>query len=353
MLRASRFGLRWGGIAGRFGRQSMKLAALAVWLLTGVALATPAPPAVPERTSIEGREYVRLTDWAQARNFQLAWLSKQDLVLSNKTTRLGFTVNSQKASLNGVNVYLAAPVALHQNAPWIGSVDLKTTLQPLLWPTRPPKARLGLICLDPGHGGKDTGKRDGKRLEKEYTLSLARELASHLRKAGYKVFLTRSWDTYVELDERAEIARQRGADLFISLHFNAAPSPDARGVEVYCMTAPHTASTNARGEGAGTGSLPGNLQNDGNILLAYQLQRSITSRLGLEDRGVRRARWAVLANARMPAVLLEGGFMSNPEEARKIYTTAWRRQLAEAVAQAVASYQLAVCPAVAKPARRR
>jgi N-acetylmuramoyl-L-alanine amidase len=141
------------------------------------------------------------------------------------------------------------------------------------------------------------------------------------------------------LDERIETARRRGADLFISLHFNAASASEVRGSEVYCLTPARTASTNARGEGANTGTLPGNLLNEGNLQLAYQIQRALVSRLGMEDRGVRRARWAVLRPARMPAVLVEGGFMSNPSESRNIGSSAWRSQLASAILEGVKSYQ--------------
>jgi N-acetylmuramoyl-L-alanine amidase len=322
----------------------MKFAFAALLLLAGLAGAAPAPLSQLERVSLGGHDYARVADWARLNGFQMTWLSRLELRLTNSSTRLGLTVNSQRISVNGVDVFLSAPVALQNTAPCIALADLQATVQPLLWPTHRAGARASLICLDAGHGGRDTGNREGGRLEKDYTLSLARELASQLRKAGNKVFLTRSWDTYVELDERAEIARQRGAHLFISLHFNAAPSRDANGAEVYCLTPPRTASTNARGEGANTGTLPGNLQNDGNIELAYQLQRALINRLGSEDRGVRRARWAVLRPARVPAVLVEAAFMSNPAELKKIDNSAWRRQLAAALAAGVANYQRIMVP---------
>jgi N-acetylmuramoyl-L-alanine amidase len=318
----------------------MKLAASVLLMLAGWAGAAPAPLSQLSRVSLGGREHVRLSDWARSNGFQAAWLNKLDLRLTNRTTRLGFTVNSQRMTLNGVSVFLSAPILLQNPAtPCLAVVDAQATVHPLLWPARGGESRLRLICLDPGHGGRDTGNREGKRLEKDYALALARELAAQLRKAGYTVFLTRSWDTFVDLDTRVEIARQRGAQLFISLHFNAAANSDARGAEVYCLTPPHTASTNARGEGAETGPLRGNRQNERNLQLAYQLQRSLVGRLGLEDRGVRRARWAVLRPAPMPAVLVEAGFMSNPAEGGKIATSPWRRELAAALLEGVRSYQ--------------
>ena len=322
-------------------------AALSLWMLCAslAVLAAPAPPSQLERFSISGREYVRVADWAKLNGFQGSWLSKQEFLLTNKSARLSFTADVQKFSLNGTILWLSAPIALRNGTAFIAPVDLQTTIQPLLRPKRNAAgSRVKLICLDPGHGGKDTGNVEGKQFEKEYSLLLARELSAQLRKAGYKVFLTRSWDTFVELDERPELARARKADLFISLHFNAAGG-DAKGAEVYCLTPSHTASTNARGEGAETGSYVGNAQNEKNVLLAYQLQKSLINRLGMEDRGVRRARWAVLRPARMPAVLIEGGFMSNAAEVKKIYSAAWRRQLAGAIVEGVKGYARSVDPA--------
>jgi N-acetylmuramoyl-L-alanine amidase len=321
----------------------MKSAALALLLVVGLAAAVSAPAGSLDRFSINGHEYVRLADWGRLNGLELSWASRLEPRLTGGNTRLGFTVNTQKITANGVNVWISAPVALHNGAPCVALVDVQATLESLLSPVHR-TARPSLICLDPGHGGRDTGNREGSRSEKDCTLSLARELAAQLRKAGFKVYLTRSWDTYVELDERIDTARRRGADLFISLHFNAAPASEVRGSEVYCLTPPHTASTNARGEGAHTGALPGNLQNDANLQLAWQIQRALISRMGLEDRGVRRARWAVLRPARMPAVLVEGGFMSNPTESRNIASSAWRSQLATAIVEGVCSYAKRMAP---------
>jgi N-acetylmuramoyl-L-alanine amidase len=175
---------------------------------------------------------------------------------------------------------------------------------------------------------------------------LAQELGTQLRKAGYTVSFTRTSDIFVDLPVRTDIARRRGADLFISLHFNSAgyTSSDVRGVEVYCMTPQRASSTNARGEGGSTGAYPGNINNARNMVLAYEIQKAVTQGAGLEDRGVKRARFEVLRGAEMPAVLIEGGFMSNPAEARKIFSISWRRQMAQAIADGVSRYTRIVQP---------
>lgn len=329
-------------------RASLKLT-IAILLLGVATLSAPAqatPTRLPQ-VSISGHDYVRIEDWARSVSLQPKWLSKGELQITSKWSRAVFTVDQRKISLNGVNVWLSAPVAAYHGSLCIMPVDVTTVLQPVLFPK---KLRAGQrvqnIVIDPGHGGKDPGNQEGREQEKKYTLLLARELAAQLGKAGFKTSITRNSDSFVELPTRPDLARRRGADLLLSLHFNSGgrTSEETKGVEVYCLTPAKTSSTNARGEGANTGSSAGNLQNDKNMLLAHQLQKSIVHRVGLEDRGVRRARFAVLRSAEMPAVLIEGGFMSSPSEARKIYDPAWRKQMAAAIVEGVKSYQKQVEP---------
>jgi N-acetylmuramoyl-L-alanine amidase len=108
---------------------------------------------------------------------------------------------------------------------------------------------------------------------------------------------------------------------------------------VYSLTPARASSTNAGGEGADTGPCPGNRHDSANMLLAYQLQRSLVRNLGSEDRAVRRARFAVLRTAQMPAVLIEAGFLSHPVEAKRIYSAEYRRKLAQAIVNGVLAYQ--------------
>ena len=227
------------------------------------------------------------------------------------------------------------------DAIYVSKLDVQTTLQPVLYPVkRHTTTKTASICLDPGHGGKDPGFRVGSNEEKRFTLLLAEELREQLKRAGWKVTLTRTRDTFVELPDRPEVARRKKADLFLSLHFNAvetAPN-SVQGAEVYCLTPTGAPSTNAGGEGGGAGSFSGNRFNDQNMLLAYQLQKCLTRNLAVEDRGVHRARFAVLRDATMPAALIEAGFMSHPVEGKRIFTTEYRRQIARAIVEGVKAY---------------
>jgi N-acetylmuramoyl-L-alanine amidase len=325
----------------------MKLASVCFLLvILSLAFVPHTIEAAPRRQTVQrvsGPAYVRLTEWARSHDFELRWLKKDEtLQLTRQSARLVFTVDSNDADVNGVGVRLLFPIAIRDGVPCLSQLDAQMTLDPIL---SPPRSRRGAsvtrICLDAGHGGIDSGNRVRSFQEKTYTLLLAQELATQLTRAGYKVTLTRDSDRFIELSERAAIAKRRSADLFISLHFNSAPNSAStvRGAEVYCMTPVGAPSTNARGEGSGAGWYPGNRLNDKNVYLAYQLQKSVTKTLGTEDRGLHRARFAVLRDAVMPAVLIEAGFMSNPAEGRKIFDFGYRKQIAKAIVDGVGAYR--------------
>jgi N-acetylmuramoyl-L-alanine amidase len=224
-------------------------------------------------------------------------------------------------------------------------LDAKSTFEPVL---APPKLKRGsplkTICLDPGHGGKDPGFQVGSSKEKKLTLLFSEELQNQLKRAGWKVSLTRTRDNFVELPTRPDIAKRRKADLFVSLHFNSteAASATVKGVEVYCLTPAGAPSTNAGGEGGGAGWFAGNHYNDENMFLAYELQKTLAHEVPVDDRGVHRARFWVLRDAAMPAVLIEAGFLSHPVEGRKIASPAYRRQLASAIVDGLDAYRRGV-----------
>ncbi len=304
---------------------------------------------------INGHNYTPLGDWAHANGFfGFTRDHGQEIVLTNRTAQMVFDVNSAQAEINGVNVRLSFPVANVKGVPFIAQLDLDKTIRPLLYPSRyiAPK-KITTICLDPGHGGKDTGNRVGfgffGHSEKTYTLALALELRDQLKRAGFNVILTRTKDVYVDLPLRPDFANQHGADLFVSLHFNAAQTGknEVEGPETYCITPVGAASSNAQGEGGDDGATTANRSEYQSLLLAYQMEKSLVRNLGVEDRGVRRARFAVLRDAEMPAILIEGGYMTHPTEGKKIFDAAYRRQMAAAIVRGILSYQRLTAPAVA------
>ncbi len=300
-----------------------------------------------------------LADWARGNGFYGFTRNRGlEIVLTNRTARLVFDVNSAQAEINGVNVRLSFPVANVKGVPLIAQLDLDKTIRPLLFPSRyvEPK-KITTICLDPGHGGKDPGNQVGgvggffAHKEKTYTLLLAFELRDQLKKLGFNVILTRTKDTYVDLPARSATANKAGADLFVSLHFNATQTgkDEVSGPETYCITPVGAASSNAQGENGDDGPTMANRYESKSLVFAYQMEKSLVRNLGVEDRGVRRARFAVLRDAVMPAILIEGGYMTNPTESKKIYDAAYRKQMAAAIVKGILAYQKLTAPPVAPP----
>ena len=327
------------------GMKSAYPSLLLVMLALVSARSAAAVPNATASVRVAPPAYVRLADWAKVNGFRFHWLKPDETIeLTNHASRLLLTVDSRETQINGVQVWLLFPVTAHNGVAWLAQLDGEATLHPLLVPPRGRPHRIRSVCLDPGHGGKDPGNQVGSYQEKHYTLLLAQEVRGQLAAAGFKVALTRNTDEFIALPTRPELAKRRGADVFVSLHFNAADSgrDTVKGAEVYCLTPAGAASTNARGEGAGAGWFAGNRQNDQNLFLAYQMQKALTRELAVEDRGVRRARFAVLRDAVMPAVLIEAGFMSHPVEGRKIFSAAYRQKMAQAIVAGLLAYARAM-----------
>src|SRR5882724_6361119 len=134
---------------------------------------------------INGQSYVSLTDWARVNSFRVALLARDEIILTNKTSRLVFDTDSADAKINGVNVRLSFPIA---KGALISQLDLDTAVRPLVFLQKFSPKKITTICLDPGHGGKDTGNRVPGFFwhnEKNYTLPLALELREQLKALGF------------------------------------------------------------------------------------------------------------------------------------------------------------------------
>ena len=313
-------------------------------LLLAAALLAP----VLRAASINGHGYTPLSNWAVANGFHLQSRAGVAVAYTNRTVRLVFEKDSRTAEINGANVAMSFPAALDKGEMLVSQLDLAKTVDALIYAPAGRK-KISTIVLDPGHGGKDTGNRVAGRSEKTYTLLLAQELADQLRAAGFKVSLTRTKDTFVELPVRPDIANRKHADLFVSLHFNATASGQAEvsGPETYCITPIGAASSNAQGEGANYGATPANVSEKKSLLLAYSVQRALVKNLGAEDRSVRRARFAVLRDCEMPAILVESGYMTHPVEGKKIFDAGYRKRIAAAIVKGIVNYQKLTAPPIA------
>jgi N-acetylmuramoyl-L-alanine amidase len=248
----------------------------------------------------------------------------------------------QVAYWNGLEFHLGFAPQVVNGQPVLNSLDLTKNIEPLLHPLTLPESTNRVIVIDPGHGGSNLGTRsilDGAH-EKEFALDWAKRLASILETNGWKVFLTRTSDIDMSLSNRVDFADALKADLFVSLHFNADPSPtnhEQGGIETYCVTPTGMPSTLKRDfEDDASLVFPNNRFDTENFQYALRIQRGLLKVTGARDHGVRRARFmTVLRGQNRPSVLVEGGYLSNPREARHIADPAYRKKLAEAVAAAL------------------
>jgi N-acetylmuramoyl-L-alanine amidase len=251
-----------------------------------------------------------------------------------------FALGNRNARWNGVLVGLGYAPKMLAGRLQVHSLDLEKNLAPLLDPAPPPPAKGRLIVIDPGHGGANGGAQsvhNGRR-ESELTLDWARRLQAMLETNGWQVVLTRTNDVELDLPARVAVADRVDADLFVSLHFNtAAPDPAPVGLETYCLTPAGLPSNLTRGYADPVWrTLPNNAFDTSNVQCAARIHRALVSTTGAVDRGVRRARFMdVLGPQRRAAVLVEGGFLSSPREARLVADADYRQKLARAMATAI------------------
>lgn len=310
----------------------------------------PRPASPPVVLKINGAAYVDVRTVLPRQGVKSSWVER------GKRARYQFargTIelehDNRDMVINGFRVLLGDAAVLRAGVFYVSRIDADKLLRPILAPaTVPPPLppSLRVIVIDPGHGGQDTGTQNKplKMDEKVFALDVATRLTALLRDQGYKVIMTRTDDRFIPLPQRAEIANKAGADLFVSVHFNAVGgTPAVRGSETYLMTPQYQRSTGSpKAEPSDRESNPGNQHDAWNALLGYHMHASVISRLGSEDRGMKHARFAVLRLVQCPAVLVEAGYLSNTEEARKIATPAYRQQIAESFAKGIASYAQAI-----------
>jgi N-acetylmuramoyl-L-alanine amidase len=214
------------------------------------------------------------------------------------------------------------------------------------------------IVIDPGHGGKEVGAvGQGGLLEKDVTLSVARKLAASLAsKTGARVVLTREDDSLVTLDQRTAIANQYKADLFLSVHMNAAVVKGAKGSETYYLSleaSDELARKAAETENASAAADP---SSDLKLILwdlaqqayieessrfATTIQEEMNAASSIANRGVKQGPFKVLVGATMPAALVELGFISNPEEEAKLQSDEFQNAMVAALTRAVERYKTA------------
>ena len=292
--------------------------------------------------SVSGRDYLSFENVATF--YQLQDTPSQDghsATLSDSRVRLQTFANPREIAINGVKQWLSFPTVFQNGQLLVTRFDLAKTIEPCLRPTMIGNvAPARTVVLDAGHGGQDGGGRTTTGSEKDYTLDVIQDLKKSLEAKGLKVVLTRSDDAYLALEQRAEIANTIPDAIFVSVHFNSSSDASANGIEVFAMTPQGAASTADSTVALDQfKQMPGNDFDNASLALATCVHHALLGNVTEEDRGVKRARFAVLRLTHAPAVLIEGGFMTNGMESKEINNPAWRQSLAEAIVAGVRSYQ--------------
>ena len=315
--------------------------AVAGWCLAGV----PACRADNPWTVIKygGGEYLTLRNVAQFYHLQYNHSEGRAVVLQAPGTTIKGDIGSKELIINGIKVIMISDLVEKDGDILLSRLDLTKLVEPILRPNRIRGASaIRTVVIDPGHGGYDHGATSIYGNEKDFALDVGLRLRALLQRRGLNVQMTRSDDTFVPLEERAAFANRFRDGIFVAIHFNAG-SDFGTGIETYTLAPRYVPST---GDDSPSASCmvqcAGNVEDPENMALATAMHASLLSRLPMVDRGIKRARFCVLRLATIPAVLVEGGFVSNPAEAARIAVPAYRQAEAEAIALAIQNYSSAI-----------
>jgi N-acetylmuramoyl-L-alanine amidase len=197
-----------------------------------------------------------------------------------------------------------------------------------------------LVVLDPGHGGQDSGAMCAGMMEKDLTLDVAQRVDRRLREAGLATLMTRGGDNYVSLADRAAMTNRLRDCVLVSIHFNEGNKPVSTGIETYY--AEHQMTSGALRLASWLPFLQ-RVSSEGPNLesqsLAGFIQQALVARTHAVNRGTKTQQFFVLANVQHPAVLVEGGFISNKDDASKLGSVEYREEIAAAISDGILHYR--------------
>ncbi len=255
---------------------------------------------------------------------------------------LEFVRGSREAMINGARSWLCFPLVEKDGKILVSRTDVAKTIEPLLRPQRVANVgKVQTVILDPGHGGHDRGQVSRYGYEKDFALDVARKLRPFLQAKGLRVIMTREGDYFVPLEVRAQIANATRNSIFVSIHFNGTnDDPNATGFEIFSFTPRGAPSTSDSAAAPSSVSMqPGSEVDAQSMALSVCIYHSLLGHIPEFDRGIKRARFAVLRLTRVPAVLIEGGFLTERGESQLIAKKDWRANLAQAIGVGIENYR--------------
>ncbi len=292
--------------------------------------------------AIGGRDYLTLASVAEFYGLGAPTAAGKKFTAAGGGRSLQIEVGSREAVIDGVRHWLAFDAQPGPGGACVSKLDLSRTIDPALRPEKVQGVKpFRTVVLDAGHGGHDNGAQSPFGYEKEFTLDTVRRLRKRLEAAGLRVVQTRNRDVFIELEARPRLANKTPNSIFVSIHYNSADwKPAACGLETYAIS-PLGAPPSGQDAVMARDRQPerGHALEPVDFTLANTVQHALMGRLRSEDRGVKRARFVVLREAATPAILIEGGFLTNPGDAAKIASPAWRESYAAAIAAGILEYK--------------
>lgn len=331
----------------RAGSWFHRVTALVACCALGVApiQAVPSTPADWQTTKIEGREYVSLDSVKSFYNFTKMYRSGGSVILENPKVKMELKVGGNECLMNNVKFVFSNGIESQGDKVYVSRVDLSKLIDPVLRPNFIPNAGdFRTVILDPGHGGKDPGATNPFGTEANYNVKVAGLVKKRLEEKGYKVVMTRDTDVFQSLQQRVEFANAvKENAVYISIHFNSG-GRSARGIETFTLSPPGVSHYGRDFRPDDNQTRTGNEHDSANIALATAVHGTLLYKLSKNtlDRGIKRARFSVLSGVNHPAILLEGGFMTHPYEARLIENPAYQAAIANGIVDAVGKYRFAV-----------
>ena len=294
---------------------------------------------------IGGDDYVSVGSIKQFYHFTKLTRNGPTNTLENAKIMVNLNVGSTECIMNKVKFVLSKPVGEIDSNAYVSRTDLAKLIDPVLRPNFIKNAgNFKTVILDAGHGGKDRGITSAYGTEADYTLKVAYLIKEQLIAKGYKVFMTRDGDRTVSEQARVKAANAIKEDaIFISIHFGSG-GQDIRGIETFSLSPPGVPDYGKGITDADKYLRAGNEHDSANVALATAVHGLELRALGTNtvDRGIKRARFDVLSGLDHPAILLNGGFITHPYEARLIHNEKYQAALASGIAAAVEKYRAAV-----------
>ncbi len=291
---------------------------------------------------IAGRDYLSMRNIAQFYNLEDVRETDKEVMAKSGVRSLRAIKGSAEFFINNLKFILSYPAEQHDGDLCVSRMDLVKLIEPVMRPSRIKNAPpVETVVLDAGHGGHDNGAAGAYGPEKAFALDVVMRAKALLQGAGLKVVLTRDSDYFVPLDERVRIANRQKNAIFISMHFNH--GGEGTGVEAYTLAPRGVPSMMADGPRVSDlVECAGNVRDAENMALATASHAALVVKTRMYDRGLKRARFVVIRDIKIPGVLLEGGFQSSRFDSKMIATPLYRQTLAQAILAAVENYRKAV-----------